>query len=93
LLLKQGAKLAENSQDILEELGGGISERGALPVANDGGHEENPILTALGFDPLDFDALCQRSGLTPDSASAMLLTLELEGVVSRLPGGRFQRVR
>ena len=48
---------------------------------------------AGGFDPLGFDELCQRSGLTPESASAMLLTLELEGVVSRLPGGMFQRVR
>jgi len=93
LLLKQGAKLAENSRDILEELSGAIGERSAVTGANDGTPEENPLLTALGFDPLDFDALCQRSGLTPDSASAMLLTLELEGVVSRLPGGRFQRVR
>jgi DNA processing protein len=93
LLLKQGAKLAENSQDILEELSGAIGERSAFAGASDGTPEENPLLTALGFDPLDFDALCQRSGLTPDSASAMLLTLELEGVVSRLPGGRFQRVR
>ena len=93
LLLKQGAKLAENSQDILEELSGAIGERSTFAGASDGTPEENPLLTALGFDPLDFDALCQRSGLTPDSASAMLLTLELEGVVSRLPGGRFQRVR
>ncbi len=60
---------------------------------NDEGAPDNPLLAALGFDPLDLDTLCQRSGLTPDTASAMLLTLELDGIVSRLPGGKFQRVR
>ena len=54
---------------------------------------ENPLLVALGYDPVDLDTLCERSGLTADSASAMLLTLELEGVVSRVPGGKFQRLR
>jgi DNA processing protein len=93
LLLKQGAKLAESSQDILEELGVAISERDRNADADDQLAQEYPLLASLGFDPLDFDELCQRNGLTPESASAMLLTLELEGVVSRLPGGKFQRVR
>lgn len=93
LLLKQGAKLAESSQDILEELGASVQGRVATIEPDDEGTEDNPVLAALGYDPLDLDALCQRSGLTPESASAMLLILELEGVVSRLPGGKFQRVR
>lgn len=93
LLIKQGAKLAESSQDILEELGVSVHDRGTATVADDVFAPDNPVLAALGFDPLDLDTLCQRSGLTPDSASAMLLTLELEGVVGRLPGGKFQRVR
>ena len=93
LLIKQGAKLAESSQDILEELGAAVRARAATTKPGDEVVHVNPLLAALGFDPLDLDTLCQRSGLTPDSASAMLLTLELDGVVSRLPGGRFQRVR
>jgi DNA processing protein len=36
--------------------------------------------------------LCQRSGLTPDTVSAMLLELELAGMVAALPGGRYQRI-
>jgi DNA processing protein len=93
LLIKQGAKLAESSQDILEELGAAVRVRDTIAVSDDEATRGNPVLAALGFDPLDIDTVCERSGLTPDSASAMLLTLELEGVVSRLPGGRFQRVR
>jgi DNA processing protein len=92
-LIKQGAKLAESSLDILEELGATVRVQDTAIVSDDEVMQESPVLAALGFDPLDLDTVCERSGLTPDSASAMLLTLELEGVVSRLPGGKFQRVR
>lgn len=93
LLLKQGAKLAESSLDILEELGAAVPARAAGMASDEKFTAESPVLAAMGFDPADLDTLCQRSGLTPESASAMLLTLELEGVVSRLPGGKFQRLR
>jgi DNA processing protein len=39
------------------------------------------------------DTLCLRTGLTPDAASAMLLALELDGFLDRLPGGKVQRRR
>ncbi|AYH41831.1 DNA-processing protein DprA [Azoarcus sp. DN11] len=53
--------------------------------------EHAAVLAALGHDPLDVDSLAARSGLTLDALYAILLTLELDGRVSRLPGGRFQR--
>ena len=92
-LIKQGAKLVESSNDILEELGTSTSARTAAPGKMETSPEHVEVLAALGFDPLDLDTLCERSGLTPETASAMLLTLELDGTVSRLPGGKFQRVR
>ncbi|MBI5919541.1 MAG: DNA-protecting protein DprA [Nitrosomonadales bacterium] len=86
-LIKQGAKLVESAQDILEELGSLAHPEPATEAPGD----EPPLLTQLGFDPVDMDTLAQRSGLTIEALSAILLQLELDGRVSTLPGGLYQR--
>lgn len=88
-LIKQGAKLVESAQDIAEELAWPAMPA-ALRVAAQG--ETDPLLQHLGFDPVSLDQLCERSGLTVEALSAKLLTLELEGMVTQLPGGRYQRL-
>lgn len=50
------------------------------------------LLRHLGFDPVTVDQLADRSGLTVDALSAMLLQLELDGEVAQLPGGKVQRI-
>ncbi len=50
------------------------------------------LLRALGFDPVDFDTLMQRSGLTAAAISSMLTTLELDGEVAALAGSCYQRI-
>ena len=87
-LIKQGAKLVESAQDLLQELG--IDALAALPAA--ASPHEGGLLAHLGYDHCDIDTLCARSGLTADVVSAMLLQLELDGKVARLPGGQYQRV-
>jgi DNA processing protein len=87
-LIKQGAKLVECAQDILEELG--CFPTGSIPVATV--PEDHPLFEHLGFDPVDMDSLCQRSGLTIEALSAILLQLELEGGIVTMPGGLYQRI-
>jgi DNA processing protein len=87
-LIKQGAKLVESAQDLLQELG--MKGLAAPPAAAD--PAVTGLLAHLGYDPCDIDTLCARSGLTADAVSAMLLQLELEGKVASLPGGLYQRI-
>lgn len=63
----------------------------APPPTAEAPPEQAAVLAALGHDPLDIDTLAARSGLTLDALYAILLALELDGRISRLPGGRFQR--
>ena len=85
-LIKQGAKLVESAQDLLQELGVEVRVPAAAvdPAATG-------LLAQLGYDPCDIDTLCTRSGLTADMVSAMLLQLELDGRIASLPGGLYQR--
>lgn len=94
-LLKQGAKLVEQVEDVLEELGApsSASAPSELPMSetDDEPPAEDPVLTALGHDPATLDALIARCGWPAPLLNARLLELELDGDVVRLPGGLFQR--
>ena len=98
-LIKQGAKLVEVAQDVLEELHFPAPAANSLPVsgassADDtaGGSSDDPLLAALGFDAVSLDALQARTGLATARLQAQLLELELDGQVARMPGGLFQRL-
>lgn len=93
-LLKQGAKLVESAQDVLEELPlpPGHTLTGVAHEDEAGDLPEDDLLSALGFDPVSLDALVARTGIAPADLQARLLEFELDGAVARLPGGLFQRV-
>ena len=91
-LLREGAKLVESVTDILEELPplpGGRRIEEAAPT--DGGTDQDPVLAGLGDAPASLDLLVQRTGLTVEQVSTMLLTLQLDGLVTALPGGLYGR--
>ncbi|WP_050479350.1 DNA-processing protein DprA [Herbaspirillum rhizosphaerae] len=95
LLIKQGAKLVESAEDILEELGRlplSLPLQAPKQLTKMGDLDEDIVLKAMGFDPIDGDMLSVRSGLDAAALNARLLTLEMEGVVECLPGGMYRRV-
>jgi DNA processing protein len=92
-LIKQGAKLVESAQDILEELGLHGEDAPISNVNHGLAPDARDFLEAMGFDPCAFDLLSVRSGLTAAALSALLLDLELQGLVETLPGAMYQRLR
>jgi DNA processing protein len=61
------------------------SGQGVLPEMAD------PVLHALGYDPVHLDTLLERTGMDSPSLGARLLELELAGAVTRMEGGAYQR--
>lgn len=107
-LIRQGAKLVESAQDVLDELGPLARELGAAlalrldapapprarapPPARCDDPEYRRLLDALAYDPVNVDELVARSGLTAPQVSSMLLLLELDGVVAAQAGARYALV-
>ena len=95
-LIRQGAKLVESVNDILEELPPLQPRAAAAPTSGNGSTaavatDEDPLLEALGHDPVSLDALSARTGWSAAALQAKMLELELDGHIARLPGGLFQR--
>ena len=95
-LIKQGAKLVETVQDVLDEL----AWTSVPGMADDESSASSPtpppaaqaVLLALGYDPCPFDELLARCALSADELAVILLDLELAGQIASLPGGRYQRL-
>ena len=103
-LIRQGAKLVETAQDIIDELGplaGAWASTGPVAGESAGDPQESQpldaeytqLLDCIGYDQTSIDALVTRSGLTPAEVSSMLLQLELGGHVASSPGGLYNRLK
>ncbi|HVE49667.1 MAG TPA: DNA-processing protein DprA [Casimicrobiaceae bacterium] len=93
-LIRDGAKLVETAQDVLDELR--IEGLRPAPAATMSEEPQQPshrvVVGALGGDPCDLDTLIARTHLGADALTAALVELEIEGHVAALPGGRWQRL-
>lgn len=101
-LIREGAKLVETVEDVLEELAPLLSsvlnsniEKPAetaksAPLMD---KDQRMLLEAIDFEPTAIDSIIQRSGLTAESVSSMLLIMELNNFIASEPGGYYLRLQ
>ena len=92
-LIREGAQLVETVDDVLMAMR--VSPLAGLPqvdAAAPASEDDAILLDALGHEPVALDELLDRLALDPGALGARLLELELSGLVTRLPGGRVQRI-
>ena len=104
-LIRQGAKLVETGDDVLEEIAALLGDKWLAPPAADAGDgpadgraasladdpEYGHLLACIDWEPRGVDELAAASGVDASAAASMLLRLELEGVIRVAPGGLYQR--
>ena len=97
-LIQDGAKLVRGWEDVIEEFPPAFRQLVRAAADHAPGRGEEPdvqarhVLSFLGDDPVLMDQVIRDSQLTPAQASALLLDLELRGLVRQLPGQRYVRV-
>jgi DNA processing protein len=101
-MIRQGAKLVESAQDVIEELApqlrSALLETPDVPAEKQKSNsieldnDYSRLLETLGFDRLSVDQLVERSGLSAKDVASMLLILELQGLINAEPSGHYSRI-
>jgi len=93
LLIKQGAKLVDEALDVLLEMGfDQPSAGGHLPESAWSNVPAEPVLKAMGYDPITVESIIALTGLPAEDVLGQLTQLELAGAIAPMPGGKYQRI-
>jgi DNA processing protein len=95
-LIREGAKLVETTQDILEELNQYYQQdEKLLPLTTQStlDLEQQTLLNRVMFSPTSIDHLVENTGESVEAISSMLLILELQGYLEATAGGCYVRVK
>ncbi len=96
-LIKEGAKLVQDVDDVLEELNIEVESRGDSKRAPedvlcpDLKEEERKVYELLSSDPCQIDVICGKVNLPVSKVSSILMMLEVKGLITQLPGKHFAR--
>ena len=95
-LIREGAKLVETTQDILEELNQYYQQdNNLLPLTMQStlDLEQQTLLNLVMFSPTSIDTLVENANASVEVISSMLLILELQGYIEASPGGGYTRIK
>jgi DNA processing protein len=96
-LIRDGAKLVDQAADIIDDIGsllGFVAQQTQPDLCSEGNSlddEYQSLLELVGYDPVSVDTLAERSGLTIEQLSSMLLILELNNHIQPVAGGLYTR--
>ena len=97
-LIREGARLVDQVSDIIDEIGSLLGfvadqqDNRSYQQSSELDPESVKLLDVIGYDPVSSDVLVERSGLTIDKLSSMLLLLELNDLIQSAPGGCYVRI-
>ena len=91
-LIRQGAKLVQSAQDILEELALPLNRRALTDTTNELAADEKAIIDLLETEPLHIDTIIKTVKLKPSIVNSLMTSLELKGVVKNTGGNIYARI-
>lgn len=97
-LIKNGAKLVSNVEDLIEEFSQEIRQALAAPVAKKAAKslelepKEGAVLTLVDFEETHIDSIITKSALPPSEVAAILMMLEIHGLIKQYPGKYYVRL-
>lgn len=91
-LIKNGASIVTEGEDILSTLNWEIKLPEQMKLIYDVNEDEKKVLNSIEIEPKGFDEIQQETNIKTDDLLTCLTTLELKGIIKQVEGDRYQKV-